>query len=254
MFAAWPAASILNALRADEATEALRGNVAPSLVLEHLVFSCGRCARYGAGASAASAERRRRVERRRGGAGERRALALGSRWRRWLGEGAGGAVAGGRRGCGGRARRARAADGRDVAAGAARSRPRGAARRTAAQRQSAGRGRSRRATAIRRAIDWIAVTSPRGASAAASATDRGAQPRARSAPRGDQPRRRLPGGPATIRAPGASIRAKTCPRDDRGPSPPPDRGDRPRAAVFPRGSITARPALETTQSRAPVAR
>ena len=39
-FAAWPAASLLSALRAtDEATEALRGNVAPSLVLEHLVLS-----------------------------------------------------------------------------------------------------------------------------------------------------------------------------------------------------------------------
>jgi hypothetical protein len=39
-FAAWPAASILTALRAtDEATEALRGNVAPSLVLEHLVLT-----------------------------------------------------------------------------------------------------------------------------------------------------------------------------------------------------------------------
>jgi DNA polymerase III delta' subunit len=39
-FAAWPAASLLTALRAtDEATEALRGNVAPSLVLEHLVLS-----------------------------------------------------------------------------------------------------------------------------------------------------------------------------------------------------------------------
>ena len=38
-FAAWPAASLLSALRAtDEATEALRGNVAPSLVLEHLVL------------------------------------------------------------------------------------------------------------------------------------------------------------------------------------------------------------------------
>ncbi len=38
-FAAWPAASLLTALRAtDEATEALRGNVAPSLVLEHLVL------------------------------------------------------------------------------------------------------------------------------------------------------------------------------------------------------------------------
>ena len=39
-FAAWPAASLLSALRAtDEATEALRGNVAPSLVLEHLVLT-----------------------------------------------------------------------------------------------------------------------------------------------------------------------------------------------------------------------
>jgi DNA polymerase III gamma/tau subunit len=39
-FAEWPAASILAALRAtDEATEALRGNVAPSLVLEHLVLT-----------------------------------------------------------------------------------------------------------------------------------------------------------------------------------------------------------------------
>jgi DNA polymerase III delta' subunit len=38
-FVAWPAASLLTALRAtDEATEALRGNVAPSLVLEHLVL------------------------------------------------------------------------------------------------------------------------------------------------------------------------------------------------------------------------
>jgi DNA polymerase III delta' subunit len=39
-FAEWPAASLLTALRAtDEATEALRGNVAPSLVLEHLVLT-----------------------------------------------------------------------------------------------------------------------------------------------------------------------------------------------------------------------
>jgi DNA polymerase-3 subunit gamma/tau len=39
-FAAWPAASLFSALRAtDEATEALRGNVAPSLVLEHLVLT-----------------------------------------------------------------------------------------------------------------------------------------------------------------------------------------------------------------------
>ena len=39
-FAKWPAASILSALRAtDEATEALRGNVAPTLVLEHLVLT-----------------------------------------------------------------------------------------------------------------------------------------------------------------------------------------------------------------------
>ena len=39
-FARWPAASILSALRAtDEATEALRGNVAPTLVLEHLVLT-----------------------------------------------------------------------------------------------------------------------------------------------------------------------------------------------------------------------
>ena len=39
-FAAWPAPSLLSALRAtDEATESLRGNVAPSLVLEHLVLT-----------------------------------------------------------------------------------------------------------------------------------------------------------------------------------------------------------------------
>ncbi|HEY2746281.1 MAG TPA: AAA family ATPase [Polyangia bacterium] len=38
-FAAWPAASLFSALRAtDEATESLRGNVAPSLVLEHLML------------------------------------------------------------------------------------------------------------------------------------------------------------------------------------------------------------------------
>ena len=38
-FAKWPGASLLSALKAtDEATEALRGNVAPSLVLEHLVL------------------------------------------------------------------------------------------------------------------------------------------------------------------------------------------------------------------------
>jgi DNA polymerase-3 subunit gamma/tau len=39
-FAVWPTASLLSALRAtDEATESLRGNVAPSLVLEHLVLT-----------------------------------------------------------------------------------------------------------------------------------------------------------------------------------------------------------------------
>ena len=39
-FSAWPAGSLLTALHAtDEATEALRGNVAPSLVLEHLVLT-----------------------------------------------------------------------------------------------------------------------------------------------------------------------------------------------------------------------